>query len=127
MVEGGDYLFQLIRFGLILGVEDYEEITLRIAQRKVAGFGFGLRMGGRDADDLEHAFEVELARSVDGLVVALFQHDLDVELGQRIVEVAQRLGKDRQHLGLAEHRHQHGIDRQVFVAQQRCLGRDGPR
>ena len=79
----------------------------------------------RHDDDFEHAFETERARGLDGLAIAGLEHDLDVELAERIVEIAQRLREPRQHRGLAEHRHQHGEDRQIVVAQRARLDRDG--
>ena len=64
------------------------------------------------------------SRGLDGFGVARLQHDLDVELAERIIELAQRVGEDRQHLGLAEHRHQHGEYRQFVFAQRPRLDRD---
>ena len=88
--EGRHHLAQLVGLRPILGVVDHEIFAARETQREIAGLRLGLRLRRRHADDLEHAFEAERARDLDGLVVVGFEHDLDVELAERIVELAQR-------------------------------------
>ena len=65
------------------------------------------------------------ARGLDGFGIVGFEHDLDVELAERIVEIAHGLRELRQHRRFAEHRHQHGEDRQILGAQRARFDRDG--
>ena len=123
--EGRDHLAELVRLRPVLGVVDHQIFAAREAQREIAGLRLGLRLRRRHQDDFEHAFEAERARNRDGLVIAGFKHDLDVELAERIVEFAQRLGEARQHLAFAKHRNEHGEDRQLVLAQRARFDGDG--
>ena len=101
--EGGDHLAELIGLGPVLGVVDHEIFAAGEAQRIVAGLRLGLGLRRRHADHLEHAFEAERARDLDGVVVVGLEHELDVELAERIVELAQRLRQHRQHRGASRY------------------------
>ena len=61
-----------------------------------------------------------LGLGVDGL-----EHQEHLELGRRVVERPQRLNEARQHVGLAEDRHQDGVDRQVPVGDALGTGAAG--
>ena len=87
-------------------------------QRVVAGLGLGLGLRRRYPDDFEERFQAELLGRFDGLEIVGFQHQFHVELADRVIQLAQRVGQDRQDFRLLVHRHQHGIDRQVVIAQR---------
>ena len=120
--EGRHHLAQLVRFGPVLGVVDHEIFAAREAQREIAGLGLGLRLRARHDDDFEHAFETERPRAASMVSLSLgFEHDLDVELAERIVETRAAPAASRGSIcGFAEHRHQHGKNRQFSSRSARA-------
>ncbi len=111
-------LLQLIGLGLILGIEDGDELAARERQRVVARLGLGARQRVRHADDLERARQAQRLGRLDRLDVVGLQDQLHVELRLRIVHALQRRGKRRQHIGLAVHRHQDRVRGQTGVVER---------
>nr|WP_237486623.1 hypothetical protein [Pelagerythrobacter marinus] len=56
-IEGDDHFLQLVRLGLVLGIVDDEIFSARELQRVIARLGLGLRLRGRDEDDLEDVLQ----------------------------------------------------------------------
>ena len=115
---------ELVGFRSILGVIDHEIFAARKAQREIASLRLGLWLRPRHENDLEYTFKPERARGLDGFGIVGLEHDLDVELAERVIELAQRLRQARQHGGFAEHRHQNREHWQILGLQGARFERD---
>ena len=90
-MEAGGGFAKLIGLRPVLGIVDHGQIAGRELQGIIQRFRFRARLPVRDDDQVHVAGEGKLRRRLDGSGVHLLQHDLDVELCRRVIELGQRL------------------------------------
>ena len=111
---------QLVGLGIVLRVVDHDERAMRLAQGIVERLGLGARRDIGDHEDTHmrrqrYGAQRRLCFCIDAL-----GHDQDIELGDGIVEAAQRFYQARHDLGFPEQGHDHGVHRQRGVRQWLC-------
>lgn len=119
-VEGDDHSPQLQRIGVVLGVEDCDDLAGGEVQPVVARFRFGSRVGRRHEEDRDHITDARCSGRFDGDVVVLFEQQQNLEFIRGILQRGHRSDEVGHHFRFVVRRHQNCVGRQLLV-------RDGER